>query len=322
MNRKILSLILISVLMGLFVGGCVKAATPVPTAAPTNTPSPAPTIQPGDSKRTLSVDDLERSYFLHVPPGLAADKPLPLVMAFAGGHMEGENEGTYMAMTTDFNDLADAHGFLVVYPIAQGDYQGVYPGFVSWNFSGCCGYTGQDNLDEEAYLRGILSDLGAMARIDSKRIYAAGFSNGGDFVYQLGCEMSDLFAAIAPVAGFLVTNPCQPKQPVSVVHVHGLNDNYTGDTAKIMMNGVLTDTVEQSVEKGIAAWAQLDGCNSTAKVEKKGNVTHTVYSTCRAGTAVELYAIEGFGHTWPSPYALPAISTQMIWDFFAAHSKQ
>jgi polyhydroxybutyrate depolymerase len=320
MNRKITLLISVIVLTGLFVGGCAKAAIPVPTATSTNTPSPAPTIQSGDSKRTLSVDDLERSYFLHIPPGLAADKPLPLVMAFAGGHMEGEDEGSYMVMTTGFNDLADAHGFLVVYPIAEADYGGAYPGLFSWNFNVCCGYAGQNNIDEEAYIRGILSDLGAIARIDSKRIYAAGFSNGGDFVYQIGCEMSDMFAAIAPVAGFLTTNPCQPKQPVSVVHVHGLNDNYAGDTATMMMNGVLTDTVEQSVEQGIANWVQLDGCTGAAQVEKQGLATHTAYSSCREGTAVELYSIEGWGHVWPSP-AFPTFSSQMIWDFFAAHPK-
>ncbi len=321
MNRKSPIPISVALFAGLLVGGCAKPATPVPTATPAPTSTPAPTIPPGDSKRTVAVDDLQRSYFLHVPPGLAADKPLPLVMVFAGGHVEVEDEGPAMDMTTGFNKLADASGFLVVYPVAQGDYTAILTGLFSWNYNDCCGYDGQNGIDEEAYVRGILSDLGAIARIDPKKIYASGFSNGGDFVFQLGCEMSDMFAAIAPVAGFLITDPCQPKQPVSVVQVHGLNDNYAGDTATMMMNGSLTDVVEQPVEQGIAAWAQLDGCSGAPQVEKQGVVTHTAYASCRAGTAVELYAIEGWSHSWPSPYAFPAFSTQMIWEFFAAHPK-
>ena len=142
------------------------------------------------------------------------------------------------------------------------------------------------------------------------------------FSYRLGCEMSDTFAAIAPVAGWLLTNPCQPQQPVSVVHVHGLNDNYAGGIFPMMVNGVNTDIVYPPVEQGIATWVQLDGCTGAAQVEKQGVVTHTVNSSCRAGTAVELYAIEGWPHLWPEPNVFPTFSSPMIWAFFAAHPKQ
>ena len=52
-----------------------------------------------------------------------------------------------------------------------------------------------------------------------------------------------------------------------------------------------------SVEESIAAWVKLDGCTGEAQVEEQGAVTHTAYASCKADTAVELYAIEGLDHS-------------------------
>ena len=181
----------------------------------------------------------------------------------------------------------------------------------------CCGYAVVNSVDEAAFIRQILSDLGMIARIDPKRIYAAGFDNGAMLSYRLACEMPGTFAAIAPVAGVLLYyGPCQPQQPVSVMHVHGLSDTdvpYAG-------GGLPGFGAEYSpVAYGIATWVQLDGCTRSAQVAKEGSVTHAVYAACRAGTAVELYTIDGLGHMWPS--LLGTHVSKIIWDFFAGHPK-
>jgi polyhydroxybutyrate depolymerase len=72
---------------------------------------------------------------------------------------------------------------------------------------------------------------------------------------------------------------------------------------------------------GIETWVQLDGCAGPVQVEKVGELTHTTYSPCRAGTAVELYTIAGGGHDWPVIAENPAFPSAIIWDFFAAHPK-
>jgi polyhydroxybutyrate depolymerase len=265
------------------------------------------TIASGDSERTLTIDGMERSYFLHIPPNLAADQPLPLVLVFHGFSGTGES----MAVTTGFSGLADSFGFLVVYPDGLGPV-----GATSWNAGGCCGYAKSVNLDEVAFVRGMLSDLGAIARVDPKRIYAAGFSNGAMLSYRLGCEMSDTLAAVAPVAGVLLNNPCGPAQPVSIIHIHGVADNsvpYSGSTTPAA-SGVF-----ESVEQSIATFVTLDGCPSDPVVEQNGLATHTAFGPCKNGTAVELYALQGIGHTWPPSAILPA--SQIIWNFFVAHPK-
>jgi polyhydroxybutyrate depolymerase len=299
---------LLIVLMILLLTGCTSPApTVVPTVVPTATvgptATPAPTIEPANSQRTLIVDDMERSYLLHIPVGIERTRPVPVVFAFH----EFDSSGVDIRSMTGFDKIADKSGFLVVYPEGLGLF-----GSSSWNDGGgCCGYAARTNVDEAAFVRQILSDLRTIASVDSKRIYATGFSHGASLPYRLACEMSDTFAAIAPVSGVLLYGPCKPREPVAVIHMHGLEDDHMPYTGGGHHNSL-------SVEAVIKLWVQLDGCSGAAQVEKLLNntITHAAYSSCKAGTAVELYTLPG-GRLWPSD--LPA--SQIIWDFFAAHPK-
>jgi len=276
------------------VASCSQPTVPQPTVEPPTA------IQPVDSERKLTVNGLERTYLLHVPPTLDLRQPAPVVLAFHGLDQEPSD----MELMTGFNDIADKASFLVVYP------RGVE---LSWNVGICCGFAATNNIDEIAFVRQILSDLGTISNVDPKRIYATGFSNGAPLVYQLACEMSNTFAGVAPVSGVLLYSPCQPQQPVSLIHIHGLADSsvpYDG--------GGDLDT--PPVEQVINTWVQLDGCTGSPQVDSPINIIkHTVYNPCRAGTAVELYAIESGGHHWVTKPVWP--SSQVIWDFFAAHPK-
>lgn len=311
-NRGATPGLLVSALTALFLCAC----TPAPTTGPPVTTTPgataAPTLQAGDSEHTLTVDGFARTYLLHVPPSLDGHRPVPVVVVFHAFAENARDARTY----TGFDDIADANGFIVIYPNGTG-YDS---GDLSWNAGACCGYAVINNVDETAFVRQILSDLRTIASIDAKRIYAAGFANGAMLSYRLACEMSDTFAAVAPVAGALLYyGPCRPQQPVSVIHVHGLSDSsipYGG--------GGLAGFGQQypPAQYSITTWAQLDGCVGSPRVETEGVLKHTVYTPCRAGAAVELYAIEDLGHAWPRSSEVPTFSaTETIWDFFAVHPK-
>jgi polyhydroxybutyrate depolymerase len=282
-------------------GACAHAPARPAMAVP-------PSAQPGDVERTVAVDGLMRSFLVHLPAGPEGHGPVPAVFVFHGLGQTGDMARRY----TGFDEIADKEGFVVVYPNGTGDDP-------SWNAGGCCGYAVINNVDEAKFVRQILSDLEAVASIDDDHIYATGFSNGAMLTYRLACEMSDTFAAIAPVAGVLFYyGTCQPEEPVSVIHVHGLSDTkipYAGD-------GLAGFGQQLSpVIYGIETWVQLDGCAGPVQVEKVGELTHTTYSPCRAGTAVELYTIAGGGHDWPVIAENPAFPSAIIWDFFAAHPK-
>ena len=266
--------------------------------------TPPVAIAPVDAQRTLMVNNLERTYYLHIPEGLNDQQSVPLVFVFHGYQENSASARRY----TGFDDIADANGFIVVYPDGSGS-----PSSRSWNASGCCGEALLDNVDETAFVLSIIADVETLVTLSPQNIYATGFSNGALLSYRLACEMSGTFAAIAPVAGAMMYTPCEPQQPVSLLHVHGMKDTV------VPFIGGGSDIRFPAVEESLAAWKKLDGCSGEEQVEEDGVLTHTTYGVCKPGVSVELYAVTGIGHSWPSQYVAPI--SQIIWEFFAAHPK-
>lgn len=62
-------------------------------------------------------------------------------------------------------------------------------------------------VDDVQFVRDTLARLAAHWRIDSHRIYVAGFSNGAMMTHRLASEMSDVLAGAAEVAGIIGRDP-------------------------------------------------------------------------------------------------------------------
>jgi len=252
------------------------------TIEPTATLTPAATSQPTNIRYKFSVDDLDRTYWLHVPSDLDLNQSVPVVFVFHGLGARPQD-----MFKTGFNAIADQEGFIVVYPaLGRGE--------------------------QPVFIRQILSDLGAIVNIDSKRIYLTGYSLGGELAYRSACEMSDTIAAIAAVSGMGYCISSQPEQAVSVLHIHGLADDL------VAYDGVGGKFFHIPVEEVISFWVQFNGCIISGKEEKNEKITHSTYNPCQDGTAVELYTIEAMGHKWPDK-EMP--TAQIIWDFFISHPK-
>lgn len=281
-----------------------------PTVADLSTPTPLSlaTITAGDSERTLNTGGLARTYLLHIPPGLDAHTTAPLLVVFHGYRMNG----AYMVLMTGFNELADSTGFIVAYPEGTG-----LTDTLSWNAGICCGAAARNAIDDVAFVRGMIDDLRRIVGVDSKRVYAAGYSNGALLSYRLACDMSDVFAAVAPVAGNITSLPCEPEQPVSIIHIQGSEDT----DAPFEAQDVPPERVGKvlSVRQSIAFWAGIDGCPDEPQMDQDGIAGRTYYASCTNGTSVELIVIPGIGHVWPPSSLFPA--SQRIWDFFASHPK-
>ena len=175
-------------------------------------------LGPGDHTRTLQVDGRSRNYIVHVPPKYDPKQPTPVVLVFHGGGSNAEQTVRF----TGLNDKADKEVFIAVYPNGTGRFERM----LTWNGGNCCGYAMQNNVDDVAFTRSLLDDLATVANVDSKRVFATGISNGGIMCYRLASELSDRIAAIAPVAGTMGTETCNPKRPVSVMHFHGTDDTF------------------------------------------------------------------------------------------------
>jgi polyhydroxybutyrate depolymerase len=153
----------------LFVLAACTPTNPVPSASPGVTLPPEDPA-PGDHETAfLDGQGNVRRYLVHAPPGYQGKETHPLVIAFHGSPGVAEE----MPLLTKLNEVADANGFLVVYPRHMYDTEVV---------------------------AALLDHLGPKWNIDPKRVHAAGFSRGGSFVYELAERFPERFGSVAPVS--------------------------------------------------------------------------------------------------------------------------
>lgn len=280
-----------------------------------------------DAERAVDVNGQSRTYVVHVPRGADADKPMPLLLVLHGG---GGN-AREMERLTGMSDLADRKGFLVVYPNGTGPI--AKERLLTWNAGNCCGYALDHNMDDTAFLRRLIGKIQTERKVDSRRIFATGFSNGAGMAYRAGCGMSDILAGIAPVSGALSVDACAPRTPLSVIAFNGTADKhvpYSGGKPERQLDRKHPRT-DKSVAFAISFWKERDGCPASADRTQTGSIAREGYGPCRDGTAVELITIKGGGHAWPGGEKWAAwadeptreiYANEAMWEFFAGHPKQ
>ncbi len=290
---------------------------------PSTSTTPGRILSEGESRHPLTHDGLDRSYILLVPASVDWSRPVPLVFVFHGGTGNAESA----VGSTGFNDVADANGFLVIYPNGTGPLEEDV--FLTWNGGTCCGFANGKDVDDVGFVRAVVGDVQSMVDVDVSRVYATGMSNGGMLSHRLACEASDLFAAVAPVAGTLNFPGCNPAEPISVIMFHGTDDQtvpYSGGRGA----NSLVDTDFASVEDSVDSWLSSNNCNLQPREESFEDIRHESWSDCVGSTSVELYTVIGGGHSWPGgekgwPWSDNPTQTieasEMIWEFFDSHPK-
>jgi polyhydroxybutyrate depolymerase len=259
---------------------------------------------PGDSEITVESGGVQRTAILHVPPAAAGQK-LPVLV---GLHRAG---GEFFESYSGFSVLADAEGFIAVYPdpVEEAD------GHTFWNIE-----QAPFGPNDVQFISALLDYLESDLCVDPSRVYAAGVSNGGGMAALLACQLSSRFAAVASIAGGYSALPrCQPTNPVSVIEVHGTADGV------VPYDGLPPDRAG-AVRPWLAAWRERDGCHGRARVSRIApRVERYEWGDCAAGTAVEHIEIFGGGHQLPG--ALPPDPGQtstvsapwLAWSFLRQH---
>ncbi len=220
-----------------------------------------------------------------------------MVFAFHGG---GGRPASLMRLSGLY-ETAAREGFAVVYPYGTGRRDGR---LLTFNGGRCCGYASRRDVDDVAFVEAILDDLPDDVPMDPGRVYATGMSNGAILAYRVAAELSERFAAVAPVAGPMMTAIGEPERPVAVMHFHGTADRFAPFDGG---EGVgLARSRFTSVDASVRAWVDANGCNADPRVEKLPDraddgtrVVKKTWGGGRRGTEVVLITIENGGHTWP-----------------------
>jgi len=281
---------------------------------------------------TLTVGALERECLLHVPADLPKEQPVPLVFVFHGGG--GTAAGT-MGLSR-FNAVAEREKCIVVYPQGIGR---------SWN-DGRVTQVSQahrENVDDLAFFDALLARISKVHRIDPKRVFATGISNGGIFSHYLAANRAEKIAAIAPIVGGIAEPFDQrfhPAQPVSVLIIQGVADPlvpYTG--GKVAAGDGKDRGSIIATDAAVKLWVQANGCLPTPETstlpdldpKDECNTQTFAWKGGRIGSEVMLYRVEGGGHTWPGGIQyLPQriigrvthdFDSNAVWEFFKQHPK-
>jgi polyhydroxybutyrate depolymerase len=280
----------------------------------------------GPLDRTIKVG-VERHYLLVIPEGGDPKTPLPLVFVFHGFG----NTGDVMQKNSGISELAGRKGFMAAFP------DGIDK---RWNG----GVSDPESFasarsDDVAFVSAMIDQIDSEHKVDRRRVFAAGSSNGAIFCYTLACRLSDRIAAIAPISGLLgesVAARFHPSNPVSVISFNGTDDplvHFAGEPQG--GRGLL------SVNDTVSFWVGNDRCDTTPTVTHDPpsplddglSIIRIGYEGGTGHSAVEAFVIGHGGHTWPGnrtdptwaktagKTAMSISANELMWDFFEKHPK-
>ena len=234
------------------------------------------------------------------------------------------------------DSVADREGFLVVYPAGQASTRLFADRLLIWN-DGRPTKDGSRLVNDVDFVQRLLADLQTIFKIDPRRIYAAGYSNGAQLTYMLAGNLSNQIAAIGAVGGQRPPGEFSPRpsRPISVIQFSGMEDKfapYRGGSPPEGFGTLKFKTTLMPVKEAIQAWVNFNGCPSAPAVSRIGQAVKESWGPCKAGAEVVLWTLKDGGHTWPGGNVLPSeakmgvgninrniSAAQLMWEFFNKH---
>jgi polyhydroxybutyrate depolymerase len=282
-------------------------------------------------------DGRVRTYRVYVPNSLPAQRRVPLLVALHGGLGSGKQ----FEQISGFDGLAQANRFLVVYP--DGTRVRGLKNSCVWNAGGCCGAAEQarGNLNDVRFISLLIDKLEREYRVDRKRVFVNGHSNGAMLGLRLACQLSDTVDAVAVQSGTLFIDSCRPRHGVAVLEIHGTADQ------NVPINGGkgpkdVSGKVYPPPEQGLETIAAADRCSRgslTSSDPKNHALTYEVWRPCSGGTVVEWINVAGASHAWmghrPSSVFARIVSRRLsgkpymgfdssavVWSFLSAQPRR
>ena len=232
-------------------------------------------------KEIINFDEKIREYYFSLPEDTS--KPFPIIINFHGFLSHAMDQQGFSQM----DNYAHQNGIGVIYP------EGINR---SWN-------VGKAILNDEndiGFVNALIDSVSLKYNIDSNRIYACGFSNGGTFSYELICGLSNKIAAFGSVGGNFSINEnrlCNIEREIPLIHIHGTRDRLQKYNHS---DGDFLSTIES-----VNYWAKYNQFDikiveNIKDFHKKDGTTvekHT-YSKNNSNTQVIHFKVVKGGHLW------------------------
>ena len=264
------------------------------------------------------IDNYDRTWLLNLPPGYYNnDSMMPLIIALHGTGGSGAQFEKDYAFTT----RANREGFAVLYPDGVRKQDGRL-GIRTWNAGSCCDYASYSNVNDTKFISILIDELSEQFRINRRRVYIAGMSNGAMMAYRLAAELPEKIAAIAAVSGMMVypTDPVKAAM-VPVLHIHSLADTKVPFNGGIGLGGHEFPVAMD----GIYYRAVSNGCDTNALIQQFDGYLKKNWRDLNGVSLVECYLTEDGGHAWPGGAiarrgadtpSTKVNANDLIWEFF------
>ncbi|MGB3173082.1 MAG: hypothetical protein WBB12_04480, partial [Saprospiraceae bacterium] len=197
-----------------------------------------------------------------------------------------------------------------------------------WNTVPDCEWTycdGQKPRDDIKFLSAIITEMGSKYKIDDKRIYLVGFSNGGQMAAKCSISLSDKLAAVVSSAGsFYLDTVYQPKRKLPVLYQVGNEDYGPGNTGPAIPASAFTtllttpDLVFKNGKFNIIATDHIRNFSLNPKFVITGDTTKAIIATYKPLSASDKHEfqfvmIKGLKHAYPNGENHPMEAAVLNW---------
>lgn len=275
---------------------------------------------------TIVVDGINRTYIIKLPENyydVDSSRAMMIGLHGTGGNAE-QFESSY-----GFNQKSDAAGFIAIYPdgVQKTDGAGILK-VRTWNAGSCCDFAMYTQVNDVKFIKALIDSLGNRFRINRKKVFVAGMSNGGMLAYRLASELPDKIAAIGVVSGTMVSaKDLGLKGMVPVLHIHALPD------AKVPFAGGIGigNYNFPPVMDGFNYWVNRNQCSPNPSIEKRAGYEIKSWINAAGVVMNQCYLTADGGHAWPSSAVQgrrgdqPSVlinATDLIWEFCSRFSLQ
>jgi polyhydroxybutyrate depolymerase len=177
------------------------------------------------------------------------------------------------------------------------------------------------------FITTVIDDAVNRAKIDPRRVFVTGFSNGAGMAFRFAAERAERVAAIAPVAGYCWVREPKPSRPVATLYTLGTRDlliPFRGGAVRLPWHNRLVP--RPPITETLERWAAAIGCSPIPVLQREGTVRVERYP---GPVPFEAVTVDGLGHHWPGggaqlnprmagPPSNAVNATELIWDFFRA----
>ncbi|HMH12130.1 MAG TPA: hypothetical protein VK578_03390 [Edaphobacter sp.] len=309
-----------------------------------------------DVEATIHVDGLDRTYLVHCPLGFNSVKKLPVVMM-----LHGRGSSSH-STAHDFGwiEKSDKEGFLIVFPQAlpidpaRSSGSPLPANFIHgwslptndtlwWTHKMATNYPYVANPDyprvvhplDAPFLTAVLDDVLHRFRGDSKHVYIAGFSSGGEMASDFAQFASEEITAVAIMGSVGLSRPHQITRPLSIFLAIGTDDSF-GQPSQAAWSAMPATAKEKwygqeslpTLEHDVADWAHLNGCKRSDTIATRWG-QQTDWSGCDKDARVRGFSVDHLGHEWPGSKPSrwnqtnskePLYLTDVLWRFFRSEN--